>query len=60
MITAVLFGEMAVVMSNLNRKNTRLNEILDMANTTMKGLGLSPDLMQKVTDHLIVSQITID
>ena len=55
MITAVLFGEMAVVMSNLNRKNTRLNEILDTANTTMRSLKLQPELIYRITDYLIAT-----
>ena len=42
--TAVMFGEMAVLMSNLNRKATRFQELFDTANTTMKNMKLPEDI----------------
>lgn len=56
MITAVLFGEIAVVMDNLNRKSTRFNELMDSANTTMKNLKLPEPLQLKIYDYLIATQ----
>lgn len=44
LITAVLFGEMAVLMSSLNRKSTRFQEIQDTANTAMKNMKLPEEL----------------
>ena len=44
LITATLFGEMAVLMSNLNRKSTRFQEITDTANTSMKNMKLNEKL----------------
>ena len=44
LITAVMFGEMAVLMSNLNRKATRFQELFDTANTTMKNMKLPEDI----------------
>jgi hypothetical protein len=44
MITAVLFGEMTVLMSNINRKSTEFQELQDTANTTMKNMRLDADL----------------
>lgn len=44
MITAVMFGEMAVVMSSMYRGNTRFSQIQELVNTAMKNMGLPDDL----------------
>ena len=43
-LTAVMFGQMAVLMTSLNRKRTTFQETLDEANTTMKNMKLSREL----------------
>ena len=39
-ITAVMFGEMAVLMTSMNRKSSKFQKILDKAATTMKNMKL--------------------
>ena len=60
LITAVLFGEMAVLMSNLNRKSTKFQVIQDTANTAMKNMKLPEDLQIKISDYLIYTQSMLD
>ena len=43
-ITAVMFGEMAVLMANINRRSSNFQKILDTANTTMKNMKLPEQL----------------
>jgi len=43
-ITAVMFGEMAVLMNNISVKATKFQAMQDSANTTMKNMGLPVDL----------------
>jgi potassium voltage-gated channel Eag-related subfamily H protein 7 len=57
---AVLFGEMAVLMSNLNAKTSRFQEIQDTTNTTMKNMKLPLTLQFAVTDYLVASQNKLD
>jgi hypothetical protein len=39
-ITAVMFGEMAVLMTSINRRSSKFQKMLDSANTTMKNMRL--------------------
>ena len=47
-INANIFGELAVLLANMNEKQTKLAEKVDIGNTTMMNLGLEPDLQKKV------------
>lgn len=60
MFQAVLFGEMAVLMADLNRKSSRFSEIQDTTNTTMKNMKLPEELQLKVSDYLVTSQNKLD
>ena len=52
LITAVLFGEMAVLMSNLNKKQADFQELMDTAMTTMMNLNLPKDMINEILDYL--------
>lgn len=56
LITAILFGEMAVLMSNLNRKATQFQSILDSTLTTMKHMKLPKALSDKILDYITATQ----
>jgi hypothetical protein len=59
-ITAVMFGEMAVLMTSMNRKSSKFQKLLDKANTTMKNMKL-PELLQLgIIDYLIYTRATLD
>jgi len=45
-INANMFGELAVIVSTMNRKTSQFHEKLDVWNTAMKNLGL-PENLQK-------------
>ena len=59
LITAVLFGEMAVLMSNLNRRQTQFQEILDGALTTMHNMNLPQNLMDEILDYITSTQSSL-
>ena len=60
MITAVMFGQMAVLMSNLNVKSTQYQELQDAANSTMKNMKLPEELQDRINDYIIYTQSTMD
>ena len=53
LITAVMFGEMAVLMNNMSVKATKFQDMQDSANTTMKNMELPEDLQMEIYDYLI-------
>ena len=56
MVTAVMFGEIAVVMSSLRSNSSRFNHMMDTVNTAMKNLKLPEILQIKISDYLIATQ----
>jgi hypothetical protein len=56
LITAILFGEMAVLMSNLNRRSTQFQSILDSTLTTMENMKLPKQLAHKILDYVTATQ----
>ena len=60
LITSTLFGEIAVLMSNLNRKSTRFQEVQDTANTAMKNMKLPESVQIKISDYLIYTHAMLD
>ena len=58
-ITANLFGNMAVLMSKLNLKQTRFQESHNIVNTAMKNMRLPEELQQRISDYLIYTQATM-
>ena len=58
-ITANLFGNMAVLMSNLNLRQTKFQESHNVVNTAMKNMRLPEELQQRISDYLIYTQATM-
>lgn len=40
MVTGIMFGEIAVVVSSLNRANSEFNSVMDVVNTSMKNFNI--------------------
>lgn len=40
----MLFGEMAVLMTNMDRKNSKFQAIIDETNSTMRNMKLNEEL----------------
>ena len=59
LITAVMFGNMAVLMSNLNMRQTKFQEKQNAANTAMKNMRLPEKLQQTISDHMIYTEATM-
>ena len=59
-VNANIFGELAVILSNLNRKSTLFQAKLDIANTAMKTLSLPDKLQVKVTGFLTYSRALLE
>ena len=59
MINAVMFGNMAVLMDNLNMRQTKFQEQQNSANTAMKNMKISEELQQKISDYLIYTEATM-
>jgi CRP-like cAMP-binding protein len=59
LITAILFGEMAVLMSNLNRRQTQFQTILDSSLTTMENMKLPKELCNRILDYLTTTQSSL-
>jgi CRP-like cAMP-binding protein len=59
LITAILFGEMAVLMSNLNRRQTQFQTILDSSLTTMENMKLPNELCNRILDYLTTTQSSL-
>jgi len=53
---AYMFGEISVVLFNLNLKAARITEIQDAAVTSMTNMQLTPQLQTRVADFLVASQ----
>lgn len=53
LISAVMFGEMALVMDNLNRKTNEFNTKLDSTSTAMKNINLPTPLEVKIMEYVI-------
>ena len=60
LLTGILFGEMAVLSSNLNMKSTKFQEIIDTVNTTMKNMKINEKLQLEVHEYLIFTWATLD
>ena len=58
-VTAALFGSMAVLMSNLNMRQTKFQETQNLVNTAMKNMRLPESLQQRISDYLIYTEATL-
>lgn len=59
-VNANIFGELAVILSSLNRKATLFQAKLDIANTAMKNLSLPEKLQVRVTGFLTYSKALLE
>lgn len=59
-INAHIFGSLAVIIQELNKKSARFYEKLDIANTTMKNLKLPSDIQKRVINYIIYTQSGFD
>jgi CRP-like cAMP-binding protein len=59
-INANIFGELAVILSNLNRKASLFQAKLDIANTAMRNLSLPEKLQVSVTGFLTYSKALLE
>jgi len=55
-INANIFGNMALIIQNLNIKNTEFQESIDLANTAMKNMGVKSELQKDVVAYLQYTQ----
>ena len=59
-VNAVIFGEMAVLVETINRKDSEFQERIDTSNTAMKNLSLPDDIQKEVREFLIFTQGTLE
>jgi hypothetical protein len=59
-INALIFGEMAVLVEAISRKETEFQEKIDTSNTAMQNLKLPNELQDEVRDFLIFTQGTLE
>lgn len=52
-IQANIFGEMAVLLTIIDRDSTEFQDKMDTANTAMSNISMPPDLQNKVRDYYI-------
>lgn len=60
LIFANIFGEMAVLVQVMTKKQVKFQEQVDTANTTMKTLSIHPEVKQQVRDYFLFTQVTLD
>ena len=60
LITAVLFGEMAVIMDSIGKKSNAFKAVLDTSNTAMKNMKLPEELQLDIYDYLVRTRNTYD
>ena len=59
-ITANIFGTMAVIVEALNRKEAKFQQKLDLANTSMKNMGLPQTVQRKVINYIFYTQSSLE
>ena len=52
MINANIFGNMALIISELNKKTAEFQNQIDTANTAMKNMKLPNEIQTRVISHL--------
>ena len=59
-INANIFGNIAVIVQDLNKKSARFIEKVDTANTSMKNMKLPPELQKNVRNYILYTQSSLD
>ena len=60
LITANIFGTFAVIVSSLNRKNSKFQEKIDTANSSMVNMKIPEDLQDEVRQFMVSTQNNLD
>lgn len=55
LISGYMFGEMVVLVSNLNKDSNAFNELMVITNTAMNNMGIHPKLQFNIMDYLIAT-----
>jgi len=53
MVNANLFGTMAVLVQEMNRKSVQFQEEIDIANTALMNLKVPKELQRKIKDYIL-------
>ena len=53
MVNANILGTIAVIIQTINRRASRFQEQIDIANTAMKNMKLPEELQRKVVDFMM-------
>lgn len=59
-INANIFGNIAVLLQQINRKAANFQEKLENANAAMKSLGIDEELQKRIQLHLMSTQDSLD
>ena len=59
-VNANIFGNMAVIVQDLNQKASRFQEKIDTANTSMSNLKLPATIQEKVREYLFYTQSNLE
>ena len=59
-INASIFGNMAVILQLINRRNSSFHEKVESATSTMRNMSIPEGLQNKVQAYLISTQTTLD
>ena len=60
MLNANIFGNMAVLLQEINKKASKFQEKIDLANTAMMNMGLPMVMQNKVINYLLYTQSNLD
>ena len=60
LINANIFGEMAVLVQVMTKKQAKFQEQVDTANTAMKNLDIGKDVQLEVKNYFLFTQVTLD
>jgi CRP-like cAMP-binding protein len=59
LVTAILFGELAVILSSFSRKTTHFQELVETSITTMQKLEIPGTLQQKILEYISTTHASI-
>lgn len=59
LITAILFGELAVILSNFSRRQTQFQELLESSITTLQTLEIPEHLKHKILEYISITHASI-
>jgi len=60
LLTANIFGAFAVIVSNLNRKNSKFQEKIDTANSSMVNMKIPDELQDEIRHFMVATEGNLD